>query len=154
MTPDQIIYQRRVRVMEPARKTSVSEACRTFGVSRTTSYRWQRRVETGGVEALMPKGRRPPPMAGRLVGVGPMAMTGRMPNGQSFHLVPSHVWPVVDSTARLDGEDLGVPRPLPEQATIGDFRIPQRGILAVGVVDFESFDTARHSAAVVRPPPR
>jgi transposase len=62
VTPDQIIYQRRVRVMEHARRTSVSEACRTFGVSRTTFYRWQHRVETGGLEALMPKGRRLPAM--------------------------------------------------------------------------------------------
>ena len=62
VTPDQIIYQRRVRVMEHAKQTSVSEACRTFGVSRTTFYRWARRVEAGGVEALMPKGRRPPAM--------------------------------------------------------------------------------------------
>ena len=62
MTPDQIIYHRRVRVMEHARLTSVSEACRTFGVSRTTFYRWQRRVESGGLDALMPKGRRAPAM--------------------------------------------------------------------------------------------
>jgi transposase InsO family protein len=62
VTPNEIIYHRRVRVMEHARRTSVSEACRTFGVSRTTFYRWQRRVETGGLDALMPKGRRPPAM--------------------------------------------------------------------------------------------
>jgi transposase len=62
VTPDQIIYHRRVRVVEHARRTSVSEACRTFGVSRTTFYRWQHRVETGGLDALMPKGRRPPAM--------------------------------------------------------------------------------------------
>jgi hypothetical protein len=86
------------------------------------------------------------PVAGRLLGAGPLAMTGRMPNGQSFHLVPSYVWPVVESSARLDGEDLGVPASLPEQATIGGFRIPQRGILAAGTVDFEPFDVARHSA--------
>src|SRR3974390_3352099 len=65
VTPDQIIYQRRVRVMEHAKQTSVSEACRTFGVSRTTFYRWARRVEAGGVggvEALRPRGPRPPAM--------------------------------------------------------------------------------------------
>jgi transposase len=33
-----------------------------FGVSRTTFYRWQARVEAGGLDALMPKGRRPPTM--------------------------------------------------------------------------------------------
>src|SRR3954451_15601410 len=62
VTPNEIIYHRRVRVMEHARRTSVSEACRTFGVSRTTFYRWQRRVEVGGLDALIPKGRRPPAM--------------------------------------------------------------------------------------------
>jgi len=62
VTPDQIIYHRRVRVMELARRTNVSAACRTFGVSRTTFYRWQHRVEVGGLDALMPKGRRPPAM--------------------------------------------------------------------------------------------
>ena len=41
VTPNEIIYHRRVRVMEHARSTSVSEACRTFGVSRTTFSRWQ-----------------------------------------------------------------------------------------------------------------
>ncbi len=62
VTPDEIIYHRRVRVLEHAEKTTVSEACRVFGVSRTTFYRWQRRIEGGGREALMPKGRRPPAM--------------------------------------------------------------------------------------------
>jgi transposase InsO family protein len=62
VTPEEIIHHRRVRVLERARETSVSEACRTFGVSRTTFYRWQRRVEVGGLDALMPKGRRPPAM--------------------------------------------------------------------------------------------
>ncbi len=62
MTPNEIIYHRRVRVMERARQTSVSEACRTFGVSRTTFYRWQYRVEGGGLDASMPKRRRRPAM--------------------------------------------------------------------------------------------
>ncbi len=44
VTPDEIIYHRRVRVIERASQTSVSEACRVFGVSRTTFYRWQARV--------------------------------------------------------------------------------------------------------------
>ena len=48
VTPTEIIYHRRVRVMEHAAKTSVSEACRVFGVSRTTFYRWQRRAGATG----------------------------------------------------------------------------------------------------------
>jgi transposase InsO family protein len=62
VTPEQIIHHRRVRVMEHAKKTSVSEACRTFGVSRTTYYRWAKRVEAHGLDALMPKARRAPAM--------------------------------------------------------------------------------------------
>lgn len=90
------------------------------------------------------------PVAGRLLGAGRLALTGRMPNGQTFHLLPSHVWPIVASRARLDGIDLGEPSPLPEQAQIGDFRIPQRGLLAAGGVDFDPLDPARHSTRVVR----
>lgn len=62
VTPDEIIYHRRVRVMELAKSTSVSQACRVFGVSRTTFYRWQQRVQAYGLESLMPKGRRAPAM--------------------------------------------------------------------------------------------
>jgi transposase InsO family protein len=62
VTPAEIIYHRRVRVMEHAKQTNVSEACRTFGVSRTTFYRWQHLAENGGLEALMPKARRAPAM--------------------------------------------------------------------------------------------
>ena len=62
VTPAEIIYQRRVHVMEHAAKTNVAEACRVFGVSRTTFYRWQHRVEVYGLDALMPKGRRVPAM--------------------------------------------------------------------------------------------
>src|SRR5829696_10084016 len=62
VTPQEIIHHRRVRVMERARETNVSEACRTFGISRTTYYRWARRAEAHGLDALMPKGRRPPAM--------------------------------------------------------------------------------------------
>ena len=62
MTPAEIIYHRRLHVLERAAKTNVSEACRVFGVSRTTFYRWKRLVDAHGLAALMPKDRRPPAM--------------------------------------------------------------------------------------------
>jgi transposase InsO family protein len=62
VTPAEIIYQRRVRVMEHAARTSVSEACRVFGVSRTTYYRWKAVSDAYGLAALMPKTRRAPAM--------------------------------------------------------------------------------------------
>jgi transposase len=63
VTPAEIIYHRRVQVLDRAGQTSVTEACRTFGISRTTSYRWAGRAQRYGLAALLPKGRRPPVMA-------------------------------------------------------------------------------------------
>jgi len=92
------------------------------------------------------------PAAGWLLRTGPLALTGRMPNGQGFRLVPCSVVAVRASRARLGGVDLGLPAPLPVQAAIGGFRIPQRGLLAVGEVSFEPLDPARHSTRLSRRP--
>jgi transposase InsO family protein len=62
VTPAEIIYHRRVQILDRAGQTSVTEACRTFGVSRTTYYRWAGRAQRYGLAALLPKGRRPPVM--------------------------------------------------------------------------------------------
>ncbi|MBO8190611.1 hypothetical protein ITI46_02640 [Streptomyces oryzae] len=90
------------------------------------------------------------PAAGTLLHTGPLALTGRMPNGQTFRLVPEYVWPLTDGRARLRGADLGPPGPLPRQAALGGFRIPQRGLLAAGSVSFDALDPARHSTRTVR----
>jgi hypothetical protein len=44
MTPSEIIFHRRVRVLEHAAKTTVAEAHRVFGVSRKTIHDWKRLV--------------------------------------------------------------------------------------------------------------
>jgi Helix-turn-helix domain/Integrase core domain len=63
VTPAEIIYHRRARVLEQAAKTgNVAETCRVFGVSRTTFYRWRKVAERYGAEALVPKERRAPAM--------------------------------------------------------------------------------------------
>jgi hypothetical protein len=62
VTPAEIIYHRRVQVLDHAGRTSVTAACRTFGISRTSSYRWAHRAQRYGLAALLPKGRRPPVM--------------------------------------------------------------------------------------------
>jgi transposase InsO family protein len=63
VTRDEIIYQRRLRVLEHAAKTgNVSETCRVFGVSRTRFYEWQEVARSYGIDALMPKARRQPQM--------------------------------------------------------------------------------------------
>jgi transposase InsO family protein len=63
VTPAEIIYRRRVAVLEHAQRTrNVSEACRVHGVSRTRYYEWRRRADRYGLAALMPKQRRAPQM--------------------------------------------------------------------------------------------
>lgn len=66
MTPADIIYRRRVRVIERAAEVGVTQACREAGVSRTSYYRWVRRATRYGLGALMPKNRRPPMMPNRI----------------------------------------------------------------------------------------
>jgi len=60
VTPTEIIYQRRVHVIERAPVVGVARACREAGVSRTSYYRWCKRAERYGLSALMPKARRRP----------------------------------------------------------------------------------------------
>ena len=63
VTPTEIIYCRRVRVLEHAAETgNVGATCRTFGISRKTFYEWKGLAERYGLEALMPKDRRIPQM--------------------------------------------------------------------------------------------
>lgn len=89
------------------------------------------------------------PFAGASLRTGRLALMGAMPNRQGFHTVPTHVWEITAGSAELRGADLGSGAPLPQQATLGDFRIPQRGLLAVAALDFDPLDPSRHSTRVV-----
>lgn len=61
MTHEDIVYDRRVRLIEHAAKIgNVAEACRVFGVSRNTYYEWVKKAEQYGLSALLPKERRAP----------------------------------------------------------------------------------------------
>jgi hypothetical protein len=83
-------------------------------------------------------------VVGPVLGLGRMRLSGVAPNGQRFRMAPKRVWAVADSTAVLRGEDLGLVAPLPVQACLADFRLPQRGICIVGHGRFETFDAERH----------
>jgi hypothetical protein len=72
------------------------------------------------------------PVAGAALRAGHVTLAGDVPNGQHFQANPLEVWLVAGSTATLDGVDLGPPGPLDEQARLGDFWIPQRGVFAIG----------------------
>ena len=61
MTHEDIVYDRRVRLIEyAARCGNVSHACRVFGVSRKTYYEWIKTASGYGLSALLPKDRRRP----------------------------------------------------------------------------------------------
>ena len=61
MTHEDIVYDRRVRLIEyAARIGNVAEACRVFGVSRNTYYEWMKKAEEYGLSALLPRDRRRP----------------------------------------------------------------------------------------------
>jgi len=60
VTPAEIIYHRRLHVIERAAKVGPTRACLEAGVSRTSYYRWCERASRYGLSALMPKARRRP----------------------------------------------------------------------------------------------
>lgn len=93
-------------------------------------------------------------LAGPLLGTGRLGLQGHVPNGQRFIANPQTVWAIGESRAVLAREDLGAPGPVRPQARLGDFRIPQRGMFAIGTALFEAFDPARHSAATSCPADR
>lgn len=90
--------------------------------------------------------------AGRVLHAGRLGLTGDVPNRQHFRAIPRRMWFVAESRAVLKGEDFGSPAPLPVQARLGDFWIPQRGIFVLGSTAFDAWDRGRHIAPEVRAP--
>ncbi len=84
-------------------------------------------------------------LAGPLLHAGRLGLTGHTPNGQLFLTNPKLVWGLRSSTASIGGRILGPPGRLAEQAHLGDFFIPQRGLFAIGRAFFEPADRQRHS---------
>ena len=66
MTQDDVLFGYRLQIFELAGRSSVSEACRTFGIHRSTYYAWKDQVERGGLEMLRPRERRRPQMPNQL----------------------------------------------------------------------------------------
>lgn len=69
---------------------------------------------------------------GRFMGpalqAGKLRLAGTTPNGQKFQARPLCVWQVKTSQATIDGGSAGMPHPLPKQAHLADFWLPQRGL--------------------------
>ena len=62
MLDSDVLYRFRLQLFDHAREVGVSQACRTFGVHRSTYYRWKAMVERSGLEMLRPRERRAPRM--------------------------------------------------------------------------------------------
>jgi transposase-like protein len=62
MTDHDVLYGYRLALFDLAARTTVSHACRTFGVHRSTYYAWKRQVDRHGLEMLRPRERRRPRM--------------------------------------------------------------------------------------------
>ncbi len=87
-------------------------------------------------------------VAGPALGAGKLCMAGTAPNGQAFLANPRVIWVVTAARLRVEERQSDRPGPVRPQAQLGDFRIPQRGLLAIGNAAFDSLDPARHSTAV------
>jgi hypothetical protein len=74
------------------------------------------------------------------LGTGRMNLAGRTPNEQEFIANPQKVWLVKSSRAEVNGVDFGPAGPLPEQARLSDFLIPQRGLFAIARSFLKSTD--------------
>jgi hypothetical protein len=79
-------------------------------------------------------------LAGSVLGAGKVGMTGTSPNGQEFIAYPLHMWVIDEARAVLGDQDFGPVGPLAEQARLGDFWIPQRGVFSIGRVTFAAED--------------
>jgi transposase len=66
VTNDDALFGYRLQLFDLAARTSVSEACRTMGVHRSTYYYWKRQVDRHGLEVLRPRERRRPAMPNQL----------------------------------------------------------------------------------------
>ena len=107
-----VLYGFRLRLFDLARATGVSAACRTFGVHRSTYYRWKAQVERSGLQMLRPRERRAPRMPNQLSrssrhasspspspipGSGPVAISATLAQARWGGIVVSHsgVWKVL-----------------------------------------------------------
>ena len=87
-------------------------------------------------------------IASSLLGAGKLRLYGTAPNGQHFVANPRLIWTIPRSTAIINGKDLGPLGPVTPQSWLGDFAIPNRGLLAFGGAAFDPFDASRHLSAV------
>jgi len=80
----------------------------------------------------------------RSLGAGDMKLSGVTPSGHVGTLMPQRMYFVQESTAILDGIDLGRPTRSDANPTIGDVPLPARGILGIGQGVWTILDAAEY----------
>jgi transposase InsO family protein len=112
MTQDDVLFGYRLQLFDLAARTTVSHACRTFGVHRSTYYAWKRQVDRHGLEMLRPRERRRPRMPNALPkmveerivsfslghpGLGPRRVSSELarPKWGGIVVSPNGVWKVL-----------------------------------------------------------
>jgi hypothetical protein len=75
-------------------------------------------------------------IAGNILGAGRMTLAGTAPAGQRFVIRPHALWRVSAAAAVIDGRDKGAVAVPFDQASLGGFLIPRRGLFATGRVEF------------------
>jgi hypothetical protein len=89
-------------------------------------------------------------VAGWLLRAGRVRLSGTAPSRQDFFADLRRIWLIEGSTAVVDGVDLGEPGRIREQARLGDFWLPQRGLFAIGGSFFTAYEPARHDQVASR----
>ena len=112
MTKDDVLFGYRQALFAEAARTSVSAACRRFGVHRSPYYAWKRAVDRHGLEMLRPRERRAPRMPNQLSkmveerivafslghpGLGPKRVASELarPKWGGILVSPNGVWKVL-----------------------------------------------------------
>jgi len=112
MTKDDVLFGYRQALFAEAARTGVAQACRRFGVHRSTFYAWKRQVDRHGLEMLRPRERRRPKMPNQMPkmieerilsfsiahpGFGPKRVAGELarPKWGGIVVSPNGVWKVL-----------------------------------------------------------
>lgn len=80
----------------------------------------------------------------RRLGMGYLQLSGVMPSGHTGMLMPQRMYFIEQSTATLNGVDLGRPTRSRPNPMIGDVALPARGVLAIGQALWKIRDTAEY----------
>jgi hypothetical protein len=84
-------------------------------------------------------------LARRLLGMGDLHLSGTMPSGHVGILMPERMYFIDETTAVLDGEDLGHSSRVIPNPQIGKVPLPARGVLAIGQGAWEILDNDEYT---------